>query len=73
MSKSTGNFLTLAEAIEKYCADGVRLALADAGDSLDDENVKEEMAEAGLLRLYGLLDWIGQTLKAMFEDGGFGY
>ncbi|TGZ68584.1 hypothetical protein CRM22_004191 [Opisthorchis felineus] len=73
MSKSTGNFLTLADAIEKYSADGVRLALADAGDSLDDANVKEEMAEAGLLRLYGLLDWIGQTLKAMFEDGGSGY
>ncbi|KAF6777137.1 hypothetical protein AHF37_03346 [Paragonimus kellicotti] len=42
---------------------GVRLALADAGDSLDDANVKEDMAEAGLLRLYSLLDWITQTLK----------
>ena len=31
MSKSTGNFLTLREAMDKYSADGMRLALADAG------------------------------------------
>ena len=31
MSKSTGNFLTLREAIDRYSADGMRLALADAG------------------------------------------
>lgn len=34
MSKSTGNFLTLEEAILKYSADGVRFALADAGELL---------------------------------------
>jgi len=31
MSKSTGNFKTLREAIEEYSADAVRIALADAG------------------------------------------
>ncbi|KAK4472683.1 hypothetical protein MN116_003913 [Schistosoma mekongi] len=65
MSKSTGNFLTLADAVEKYSADGIRLALADAGDSLDDANMKEEMAEAGLLRLYALLDWFNVTLEIL--------
>ncbi|TPP66579.1 Leucyl-tRNA synthetase b [Fasciola gigantica] len=44
---------------------GIRLALADAGDSLDDANMKEDMAEAGLLRLYGLLDWVSQTLDSL--------
>lgn len=50
MSKSTGNFLTLAEAIDKFSADGTRLALADAGDSVEDANFVEAMADAGILR-----------------------
>jgi leucyl-tRNA synthetase len=33
MSKSTGTFLTLNEAISKFGADSVRIMLADAGDS----------------------------------------
>jgi leucyl-tRNA synthetase len=31
MSKSTGNFMTIVEAIGEYGADATRLALADAG------------------------------------------
>ena len=50
MSKSTGNFLTLSEAIDKFSADGMRLALADAGDSVEDANFVEAMADAGILR-----------------------
>ena len=38
MSKSTGNFLTLSDAIDKFSADGMRLALADSGDSVEDAN-----------------------------------
>jgi leucyl-tRNA synthetase len=34
MSKSTGNFLTLRECIEKFGTDATRLALADGGDTL---------------------------------------
>ena len=34
MAKSTGNFLTLSDAIDKFSADGMRLALADAGHGL---------------------------------------
>jgi leucyl-tRNA synthetase len=58
MSKSTGNFLTLRQAIERFTADGTRLALADAGDGLEDANFVFTMAEAGLLRLYKQLDWV---------------
>ena len=38
MSKSTGNFITLMEAIEIFGADATRFALADAGDTLEDAN-----------------------------------
>jgi leucyl-tRNA synthetase len=41
MSKSEGNFLTIRNCIEKYGVDATRLALADAGDGLDDANFDE--------------------------------
>ena len=52
MSKSTGNFMTLTEAIGKFSADGMRMALADAGDSVEDANFVVTMAEASILKLY---------------------
>ncbi|XP_041463442.1 leucine--tRNA ligase, cytoplasmic-like isoform X1 [Lytechinus variegatus] len=72
MSKSTGNFLTLADAIDKFSADGMRLALADAGDSaVEDANFMETVAEAGILRLYNFLEWVKETLekKDTFRTG----
>ena len=63
MSKSTGNFLTLEEAITKYSADGVRFALADAGDGIEDANFVEKQADSGLLRLFNVLEWTKETLK----------
>lgn len=63
MSKSTGNFLTLTQAIDKYSADGMRFSLADAGDSVEDANFVEFMADAGVLRLYSYLEWVKETLQ----------
>jgi leucyl-tRNA synthetase len=57
MSKSTGNSLTLKEAIEKFGADATRLALADAGDGIEDANFEEKSANANILRLHTLLQW----------------
>jgi leucyl-tRNA synthetase len=57
MSKSTGNSLTLANAIEKFGADATRLALADAGDGIEDANFEEYTANASILRLHTFLDW----------------
>lgn len=57
MSKSTGNFFTLSQAIDKFSADGMRLALADAGDTVEDANFVETMADAGILRLYTWVEW----------------
>ncbi|XP_069574339.1 leucine--tRNA ligase, cytoplasmic-like [Brachyistius frenatus] len=62
MSKSTGNFLTLTEAIEKFSADGMRLALADAGDTVEDANFVETMADAGILRLYTWVEWVKEMI-----------
>jgi len=62
MSKSTGNFLSLCEALERFSADGMRLSLADAGDSVEDANFVVAMAEAGILRLYTFLEWVKEML-----------
>jgi len=50
MSKSTGNPLTLKEAIGKFGADATRLSLADAGDGMEDANFEEKTANANILR-----------------------
>uniref|UniRef100_A0A8C6QYE3 Leucine--tRNA ligase, cytoplasmic n=1 Tax=Nannospalax galili TaxID=1026970 RepID=A0A8C6QYE3_NANGA len=62
MSKSTGNFLTLTQAVDKFSADGMRLALADAGDTIEDANFVEAMADAGILRLYTWVEWVKEML-----------
>lgn len=62
MSKSDGNFLTLSEAIDKFSADGMRLCLADAGDSVEDANFVESMADAAILRLYTFIEWVKEVL-----------
>ncbi|KAI4462763.1 leucyl-trna synthetase [Holotrichia oblita] len=63
MSKSEGNFLTLYEALEKFSADGTRLCLADAGDSIEDANFVEKVADAGILRLYTFIEWVKEILS----------
>ena len=62
MSKSVGNIISLSEGVQLYSADGMRLALADAGDVLEDANFNTAQANAGILRLYTLIDWIKETV-----------
>ncbi len=57
MSKSTGNSLTLKEAIQKFGADATRLSLADAGDGVEDANFDEKTANANILRVHTLIGW----------------
>jgi leucyl-tRNA synthetase len=57
MSKSTGNSLTLKQSTEKFGADATRLALADAGDAIEDANFEEKTANAAILRLHTLIEW----------------
>jgi len=58
MSKSTGNFLTVKDCINKFGADATRITLADAGDGLDDANFDTDVANASILKLYTLEKWI---------------
>uniref|UniRef100_A0A6M2DSZ5 leucine--tRNA ligase n=1 Tax=Xenopsylla cheopis TaxID=163159 RepID=A0A6M2DSZ5_XENCH len=71
MSKSEGNFLTLSEAVEKFSADGLRLCLADSGDSIEDANFVEATADAGILRLFTFIEWV-KEIKANLNSLRFG-
>lgn len=63
MSKSKGNFLTLNEACQKFGTDATRIALADAGDNVDDANFDETVANSTILRLYTLKEWCEEIVK----------
>lgn len=63
MSKSTGNFLTLSQSVKKFGADATRITLADAGDGMEDANFEEKGANAAIMRMYTLKEWIEETLK----------
>lgn len=43
---------------------GMRLALADAGDTVEDANFVEAMADAGILRLYTWLEWVKEVISS---------
>jgi leucyl-tRNA synthetase len=64
MSKSTGNFLTLEQAIAEYSSDATRFALADAGDGMDDANFVTETAESAVLRLTKELTWMEEVMAS---------
>lgn len=40
----------------------MRLSLADAGDTIEDANFVEAMADAGILRLYSFLEWVREMI-----------
>ena len=63
MSKSTGNFMTLKQIVEKFGADASRIALADAGDTVEDANFEESSANAAILRLFNLKEWAEEIIK----------
>ena len=63
MSKSKGNFLTINDACAKFGADATRIALADAGDGVDDANFDESVANSNILRLYTLKEWCEEIVK----------
>ncbi|RNF06928.1 leucine--tRNA ligase [Trypanosoma cruzi] len=62
MSKSKGNFMSLAETIDLYGSDATRLACADAGDSLDDANFVRETAAGFILKLTTAIDGAQELL-----------
>jgi leucyl-tRNA synthetase len=64
MSKSTGNFQTLGQAIEEFSSDATRFALADAGDGMDDANFVSETAKSAILRLTKEIAWMEEVMAA---------
>lgn len=67
MSKSTGNFFTLKQIVEKFGADASRIALADAGDSVEDANFEEQSASSAILRLFTFKEWSEDLIKRKSE------
>ena len=63
MAKSTGNFLTLKDAIFKFSADAMRLVLAEAGDSNEDANFNESDADKRILWLTTELEWVESVVS----------
>eukprot|EP00850_Spirogloea_muscicola_P017139 SM000144S00687 [mRNA] locus=s144:372085:383178:+ [translate_table: standard] len=64
MSKQTGNFKTVRDAVDEYSADATRFALADAGDTVDDANFVATTADTAILRLTKELAWMEEVIAA---------
>ncbi len=61
MSKSKGNFITLRDALDEHGATVTRLALANAGEGLDDANFDPEFARTA----YGRIEaWFATVTQA---------
>lgn len=74
MSKSTGNFLTLNEALGKFGADATRVAFADAGDGIEDANFRENVANSSVRKLFALHEWCREMINdAHLVDSGEQY
>ncbi|KAF2205196.1 leucyl-tRNA synthetase [Delitschia confertaspora ATCC 74209] len=71
MSKSTGNFLTIEQAVGKFGADATRIALADSGDGIEDANFEESVANSNILKLFELRKWCEEMIKEarIVKDG----
>lgn len=67
MSKSTGNFMTLRECITAFGVEASRIGLADAGDTLDDANFDATVANAAILKLFTLEEWIVKHCPKDFD------
>lgn len=68
MSKSLGNFYTIRDVCEKFGADATRIALADAGDSIEDANFSLDVAENAILKLYTLEQWIREISESLEKN-----
>lgn len=47
----------------------LRMALADAGDGVDDANFEDTVANASILRLTKEMTWIEETLASQLREG----
>lgn len=66
MSKSSGVFLTMADAVKKYGTDPTRLTLAN-NDGITDGDFSESFANSAILKLAAENDWIIDWYDSKFE------
>ncbi|MDE1853135.1 MAG: leucine--tRNA ligase [Thaumarchaeota archaeon] len=64
MSKTKGNFVTWRGALEKYGADGFRLALALTADGMDDADWRDRAAEDAKGKAEAIIPFVKKTLKS---------
>ncbi|QQG48480.1 MAG: leucine--tRNA ligase [archaeon] len=64
MSKTKGNFVTWKGALEKYGADGLRLALALIADGMDDADWRDRAAEDAKFKVESVIPFVKKSLKA---------
>lgn len=55
-------YVLLFQHTPSFSLSGMRLALADAGDTVEDANFVETMADAGILRLYTWVEWVKEMI-----------
>lgn len=65
MSKSLGNFYTVKDLCTNFGADASRIALANAGDTLNDANVSLKEIDEAILKLSALEMWIKDKLAVL--------
>jgi leucyl-tRNA synthetase len=70
MSKSKGNFLTLADAVSQYSADVTRLVLAEGGDGITDANFMSVTAESYILKLTAEKEWCCEIIDMLSLNNG---
>ncbi len=69
MSKTKGNFVTWRGALDKYGADGFRLALALTADGMDDADWRERAAEDARGKVESIIPFVVKTLKSASSRG----
>jgi len=64
MSKTKGNFVTWRAALERYGADGFRLALALTADGMDDADWRERNAEDAKAKVASVIPFVKKSLRS---------
>ncbi|KAI9592671.1 hypothetical protein BDF19DRAFT_450584 [Syncephalis fuscata] len=69
--RANGHLLLNRQKMSRFGADATRVALADAGDAIEDANFEDATANAAILRLFTLMEWIEEMLQpnAPLRDG----
>ena len=65
MSKSTGNFMTLKDALNKFGADATRMALTKTGSSIEDANFTIENGNTAVLKLSTEMVWCKELIDEL--------